>query len=75
MGLTATEAKLIEAGNALARATGHRISRGCPKLSPAVTCTCGASAEQSQALSDWDNLVDQIKKGLTRVWVSDSMGL
>jgi hypothetical protein len=59
--VTPTEEKLIEAGNALARAMGHRISRGCPKLSPAVPCTCGASAEQSQALSDWDHLMDAIK--------------
>jgi len=62
MGLTATEEKLIAAGTALARSIGHKISRGCPKLSPAVPCTCGASAEQSQALSDWEHLIDQIKK-------------
>jgi len=62
MGLTATEEKLLEVGNALARSIGHKISRGCPKLSPAVPCTCGASAEQAQALADWEHLVDQIKR-------------
>ena len=62
MGLTSTEEKLIEVGTALARAMGHHISRGCPKLSPAVPCTCGASAEQSQALSDWLHLMDAIKE-------------
>jgi hypothetical protein len=62
MGLTPTEEKLIETGSALARAIGHRMGRGCPKLSPAVPCTCGASAEQSQALSDWLHLVEQIKE-------------
>ena len=62
MGLTPTEEKLIETGSALARAIGHRIGRGCPKLSPAVPCTCGAHAEQSQALSDWEHLMDAIKE-------------
>lgn len=60
--MTATEEKLIEVGSALARATGHRMARGCPKLSPAVPCTCGASAEQAQALSDWEHLMDQIRE-------------
>ena len=60
--MTALEEKLIETGNKLARAMGHRIGRGCPKLSPAVPCTCGAQSEQSKALSDWDHLMDQIKE-------------
>jgi hypothetical protein len=60
--MTATEEKLIEVGTALARTLGHRMARGCPKLSPTVPCTCGAAQEQSQALSDWDHLMDQIKK-------------
>ena len=62
MGLTPTEEKLIEVGTALARAIGHRMVRGCPKLSPAIPCTCGAAAEQAQALSDWDRLMDTIKE-------------
>lgn len=60
--MTVTEEKLIEVGTALARAIGHRIGRGCPKLSPAVPCTCGAAAEQAQALSDWEHLIEQIKE-------------
>lgn len=62
MGLTDREEKLIEAGNALARAMGHQIAKACPKLSPAVPCTCGASLEQAQALGDWARLLDQIKE-------------
>jgi hypothetical protein len=60
--MTATEEKLIEVGNALARATGHRMSARCPKASPAVPCTCGAAAEQAQALLEWGRLVQQIKE-------------
>jgi hypothetical protein len=60
--MTATEEKMIEVGNALARSVGHKLSRGCPKVSPAVPCTCGASAEQAQALGDWCELMDQIKE-------------
>ena len=59
--VTNREEKLIEVGNALARAMGHRIARGCPKVSPAIPCTCGAQSEQSRALSDWEHLMDQIK--------------
>lgn len=59
--MTDLEAKLIEVGTVLARAMGHRLARGCPKTSPAVPCTCGAAAQQAQALSDWDHLMDQIK--------------
>jgi hypothetical protein len=59
--MTATEEKLLEVGNALARSIGHKINRGCPKISPAVPCTCGAAGQQAQALSDWEHLVDQIK--------------
>lgn len=60
--MTDLEEKLIEVGTALARAIGHRMARGCPKLSPAVPCTCGAAAEQAQALGDWEHLMDQIKE-------------
>ena len=60
--VTNREEKLIEVGNALARAMGHRIARGCPKVSPAIPCTCGAQSEQSRALSDWEHLMDQIKE-------------
>ena len=55
---------LIRIGNALARSIGHnpegRIH--CPKLSPAVPCTCGASAEQAKALDEWIRLVNEIEK-------------
>ena len=60
--VTALEEKLIDVGTALARSIGHRMGRGCPKLSPAIPCTCGASSAQAQALSDWEHLTDQIKE-------------
>jgi hypothetical protein len=60
--MTALEEKLIEVGNALARSVGHRFGRNCPKVSPAVPCTCGAGAEQVKVLADWDRLVQQIKE-------------
>jgi hypothetical protein len=60
--LTDREEKLVELGNAMARSIGHKIARGCPKLSPSVPCTCGASKEQAQALGDWLNLMDCIKE-------------
>jgi hypothetical protein len=60
--LTEREEKLIELGTALARAVGHRNARGCPKLSPAVPCTCGAKDLQAKALSDWEHMLDQIKE-------------
>jgi hypothetical protein len=60
--MTALEEKLIEVGTALARSIGHRSGRNCPKISPAVPCTCGAAQEQGQALSDWEHLMDQIKE-------------
>jgi hypothetical protein len=60
--MTATEEKLIEVGNKLARSIGHRMAHGCPKISPAVPCTCGAGAAQAQALANWDRLMEQIKE-------------
>jgi hypothetical protein len=60
--MTATEEKLLELGNALARATGHHIARGCPKISPAVPCTCGAGLEQAKALDAWQRFLDQVKE-------------
>lgn len=60
--MTALEEKLIEVGDKLARSIGHRLSYSCPKLSPAVPCTCGASQQQAQALADWDHLAQQIKE-------------
>ena len=59
--MTATEEKLLEVGNALARSLGHKLGR-CPKASPAVPCTCGAGSQQTQALQDWEHLVDQIRE-------------
>lgn len=60
--MTATEEKLLELGNNLARAIGHRFGHNCPKMSHAVPCTCGAAAEQAKALADWDALTQQIKE-------------
>lgn len=60
--MTPTEAKLIDAGNALARSIGHKIGAHCPKVSPAVPCTCGAGIEQAQALGDWAQLTESIQR-------------
>jgi len=59
--MTTTEQKLLEVGNALARSIGHRVGRGCPKISPAVPCTCGAKDQQAQALDAWDRLAQEVK--------------
>lgn len=55
--MTLLEKKLISVGNDLARSIGHKLSSHCPKISPAVPCTCGAGLQQAQALADWDRLV------------------
>lgn len=60
--MTAAEEKLIEVGSALARSIGHRMGHNCPKISPAVPCTCGAGAQQDKALAAWDALMQQIKE-------------
>lgn len=60
--MTNLEEKLIELGNKMARAMGHRTGHSCPKISPAVPCTCGAGLEQVQALADWDRLIQQVKE-------------
>ena len=60
--MTIVEEKLIEVGNVMARSIGHRLSAHCPKVSPAVPCTCGEAVKQSHALSDWDHLVESIKE-------------
>jgi len=54
------EKVLIDAGNVLTRALGH--VPGCPKISPALPCTCGEGAKQAQALDDWMHLVKTIKE-------------
>ena len=59
--MTTIEQKLLEVGNALARSIGHRMGRGCPKISPAVPCTCGAKDQQAQALDAWDKLAQEVK--------------
>jgi hypothetical protein len=58
-GVTPNEETLIRAGNDLARALGHKL--GCPKVSPAVPCTCGEGAKQAQALDAWKKLVDSFR--------------
>ena len=58
-------ADLIRVGTTLARSIGHnpKGSIRCPKLSPAIPCTCGSEAQQARALSDWDELVEDIRRG------------
>ena len=58
--MTVTEEKLIDVGNTLARALGH--VPGCPKVSPAIPCTCGEGAKQAKALDDWKHLVELMGK-------------
>jgi hypothetical protein len=58
--MTETEKKFLDCGNALARALGHQPR--CPKISPAIPCTCGEGLKQAQALSDWYHLMDEIEK-------------
>jgi hypothetical protein len=60
--VTVTEENLIRVGNHLARSIGHHFGHGCPKISHAVPCTCGASKEQAQALADWSKLMDDIEE-------------
>lgn len=60
--MTHLEEKLIETGTALARSIGHRMGCNCPKISPAVPCTCGAGHQQVQALDDWNRLMQQVKE-------------
>lgn len=52
---------IIRTGEALARSIGH--NHRCPKVSPAVPCTCGEGAKQAKALDDWMHLVEEIKSG------------
>ena len=58
--LTAQVAELVRVGNQLARSVGHDM--GCPKISPALPCTCGEGAKQAQALDDWDHLVERLNR-------------
>lgn len=64
--MTHVEERLIEVGNRLARSIGHRLSSHCPKISPAVPCTCGSSALQAEALSDWEHLMHSIVKAAVK---------
>jgi hypothetical protein len=50
--------QIIAAGNALARSLGH--SHHCPKVSPAIPCTCKSSLDQAKALDDWQHLVAEL---------------
>jgi len=49
---------IVAAGTALARSIGHK--QGCPKISPAIPCTCGCAREQAKALDDWQHLMADI---------------
>lgn len=66
--MTQLEAMLIERGNAMARSIGHASVNGnafhCPKLSPAVPCTCGAGKQQAKALDDWQHVVAEVHNNL-----------
>jgi hypothetical protein len=55
----------VVAGNNLARRLGH--APGCPKLSPAVPCSCVATKQQAQALDEWERLVREIQSGIENV--------
>lgn len=57
--MTELEEKLVKAGDAVARSLGHLQT--CPKHHPSIPCQCLARFQQSQALSDWEHLMDQIK--------------
>lgn len=54
--------QLIKIGDVLARSIGH--NPGCPKISPALPCICGASRQQAKALDDWKHAVADIKNSL-----------
>ena len=64
---TPIEIELIKAGTALARSVGHDPQNnggpvhGCPKMSRAVPCTCGAAEQQAKALDDWQHLMVDIE--------------
>jgi hypothetical protein len=60
--LTSREEKLIELGTALARSIGHDPKYRCPKISPAVPCTCGAGVQQAKALDDWQHFMQEVKE-------------
>lgn len=51
--MTKLEYKLIEIGTALERSLGHEFAK-CPKVSPAVPCTCGQREQLLAAVRDWD---------------------
>lgn len=60
--MTPNETKLIALGNALARSIGHDPTFRCPKVSPAVPCTCGAGFQQAMALDEWIRAAKQLKE-------------
>lgn len=62
MPITNREEKLIEVGNALARAMEPAVGAACPGCSCDVPCTRNAYAEQWAALVYWQHLVDEIEE-------------
>lgn len=58
--------RILAAGDALARSIGH--IPGCPKVSPAVPCTCGAKSQQAAALDEWLQLRKQISEKSLDIW-------
>lgn len=53
--------RILAAGDALARSIGH--IPGCPKVSPAVPCTCGAKSQQG-----WLQSRKQISEKSLDIW-------
>jgi hypothetical protein len=45
--------KLLEVGDALELALGHRRA-DCPKVSSSIPCTCGSGLRLQEAVRQWD---------------------
>jgi hypothetical protein len=51
---------LVEAGQKLVAAFGHRV--GCPVLNrPEWACGCGQADEHGEAMSAWRNAIEQLR--------------
>ncbi len=57
--MSENEKALIDAGQLLVKAFGHRV--GCPALSrPEWACGCGQTDEIGEAMCAWRSAVEQI---------------
>jgi hypothetical protein len=61
---------IVAAGTALAHSIGHMT--GCPKISPAIPCTCGCGSEQAKALDDWQHLTRASKEAQQTAGTSEA---